>query len=111
MMGIGSILVQPQRIRRAASASQDAALMGDVARTMTRTLTAPDEALDILQIMEEAIEGTATRFQDRVSARLSSAYERLRDLVQPLIDFFQSPAFSSLWDGADAGIDRKFHRG
>lgn len=104
-MGIGSILVQPQRIRRAASASQDAALMGDVARTMTRTLTAPDGALDTLQIMEEAIEGTAARFQDRVSARLSSAYERLRDLVQPVIDFFQSPAFSSLDGNADAGME------
>jgi hypothetical protein len=89
-MGIGSVLIQPQRVRRATSASLEAVLIDDLARTVQRLLFDPDSASEILAVMQAAIADTASHFQDRVSGRLEAAYERLLRLLQPALGALQS---------------------
>jgi hypothetical protein len=88
-MSIGSVLLQPQRIRRAAPANSDAALIEDVLRTATRLLLDPEEAGHIFTLMGEAIQTTAHGFQKRVAGRLTGAHTRLQVLLKPVLDFFQ----------------------
>lgn len=103
-MSIGSVLLQPQRIRRAAPATNDAALMEDVLRTATRLLMDPEEADHIFRLMGEAIQTTGQGFQSRVAGRLTGAYTRLQALVEPVLDFFQGFAAGTPGGGPEEGM-------
>ncbi len=101
-MSIASVLIQPQRVRRNISVSKEAALVEDLARVALRLLSDPDEAQQILAILEETIDETADRFRVHVSARINTAYQRLQDLIQPVTDTLQSFDFDAIEGDPDA---------
>ncbi|MFY9943481.1 MAG: hypothetical protein WAK57_14995, partial [Desulfobacterales bacterium] len=103
-MSIGSVLLQPQRIRRAAPATGDAALIEDVLRTATRLLLDPEEAGHIFTLMGEAVQTTAQGFQNRVAGRLTGAHTRLQVLLKPVLDFFQGFDADAAGGGPEEGM-------
>lgn len=105
-MGIGSVLLQPQRIRRSTGLGADSALIDDLMRTVTRLMTDPEEAQNIARILAESIQETAGRFQDRVSGRLEKAYGRLENMLKPITGYFQGIDFSSMDDDPERAMQQ-----
>ncbi len=101
---IGSVLVQPQRIRRAAVADPDMALLVDVLSLVTRLAVDQAQGGRILEVMGQAMEAAALRLRDRSMSGMASAQQKLQAWLRPFTDFFDQSgqAFSAIGDAAEA---------
>src|SRR5262245_59965032 len=89
-MAIGTVLVRPQRFRRAAGVGDDPALFEDVATLAVRLAADPARAAPILALVRPALDAVSQRFQDKIAGAFAAAQQRLRLLLQGLVDFLRS---------------------
>lgn len=85
-MHIGSVLLQPQRIERAAAANAEQALLDDVLGLSARVMADKAQGGRIADVMGEAVEAMAARILEHLGDGLQSARQRFRNQFQPFID-------------------------
>jgi hypothetical protein len=86
---IGSVLIQPQRIRRATGENADAALLDDVLSLATRLMVSA-QGETLLSVIIDAFEATGRQIEQRCSGQLATILPRLQTWLQPTTDFTQS---------------------
>ena len=91
-MAIGSVLVRPQRFQRAISAQPSASLGDDLLNLGIRLLVDVSQGGSVLRLIGEGFEAAANRMVEQSSGGLTTAYERLSALVEPLIQDVQGLA-------------------
>jgi hypothetical protein len=101
---IGSVLVQPQRIRRATIADPDMVLLMDVLNLATRLVMDQAQGGHILEAIDQAMETTTLRLRDRSMSGMASAQQKLQAWLRPLADFFDQSdqTFSAIKDAKGA---------
>jgi hypothetical protein len=105
-MVIGSVLVQPQKMRRVAATDADAVLLHDFIDLTVRLLEDAQSGGQILALLVEVFEGASARMQQRVTGGFGTAEQRLRAWMQPLVDGFRGLGDSALRvDGTADGLD------
>lgn len=100
---LGSILVQPQKLRRPVP-DPDAALARDLLDFAARFSAGAEPGNDLLAAISGAAQATAERLRDCVLAGVPAAQPKLTAWAQPAIDFIQSFDPSSV-DGAAEAAD------
>lgn len=101
---IGSILVQPQRLQRAAVVDPDMALVADMLSLATRLAIDQAQGGHILETIGQAMEAAALRLRDRSIDGMTSVQQKLQAWLRPFTDFFDQSgqAFSAIGDAAEA---------
>lgn len=100
---LGSVLVQPQKLRRPVP-DADAALARDLLDFAARLSSGAGLGDDLLEAVAGAAQAAAERLRDRVLAGVPAAAPKLTAWAQPAVDFIQSFDPSSV-DGAAAAVD------
>ena len=95
-MTVASLLLQPQKVRRAAAVSSDEALVGDLIGLIGRLVADRSQDGGVVPAIGEAFEALAGRLQKQTGAGLERAMERLRGRLEGLL---------GLVDGLDLGAD------
>ncbi len=85
-MSLGYVLVQPQKLKRAAALDADAVLVSDVISLAARIAADADQGGQILQALTEGVQATATRLQERLAGGLENSGQRLKAWLKPAID-------------------------
>jgi hypothetical protein len=94
-MSVGSVLLQPQRVRRTATAHDGGPIYDDAIALAVRISFDAANGGRILELLEEACEGAAERLVARIEGGLDAAVQKLEQRLQGLI---------SGVDGLAAGI-------
>lgn len=89
-MTAGSVLVQPQRVSRAASAAADAAAMDDVVRLAVLLARDAAGSRQIVGAISDEAEAAGARLVARSAAGFDQAQERLLAWLRPLTDPFEA---------------------
>jgi hypothetical protein len=84
-MALGSVLLQPQRIQRAAGISADRALIDDLVSVALRLALDPAQGEAIVLAFETALQGMGDRLLANVSGDFQPVLDRLRDWLQPAL--------------------------
>jgi hypothetical protein len=101
-LSVGSVLVQPQRVRRAASIDAGFAVLDDLLLVTTRTFADAVAGGDIHASLRDAFVASVERVAAQAEAGFPAAVERLELLSGSLLDELeqQLEAFSSVGDSA-----------
>lgn len=102
-MSVGSVLVQPQRVRRAASIDAEFAVLDDLVLVVSRTIADAVAGGDIAAALREAFFASVQRIAAQAEAGFPAALERLELLGQAFVDGIeeQIEVFTSFGDAAD----------
>ena len=84
-MHIGSVLLQPQRIRRATATSREQALLEDFVTLFIRVSWDTSQGGIILELMGEAMEATARRVAQNMGDGLEKALQDFRSALDPFL--------------------------
>ncbi len=96
--GIGSVLLRPDRIRRAAVDDGLTGLAQDVVALVARLGADRAQGGVLLVTAEQALEGTASRLLATAGGGLDRARHRLQDALQPVLNAAQAVAALDLSD-------------
>jgi hypothetical protein len=104
-MSLGAVLLQPDKVRRAAAANTNVSLAEDVAALVARI--ALDQALNgvVLTEMGSAIEAMFTRLLDGMGEGKDRAQTRFAKLVKPLVDRVTAMAAEFGKEDAQGALD------
>ena len=84
-MTVANLLLQPQKVRRAAAVSSDEALVGDLIALITRLIADFSQEGGVVPAIGEAFEALAGRLQQQASDGLDRAMERLGAELEGLL--------------------------
>ncbi len=101
-MPAASIFIQPQKLRRAALLDGSAALVDDLLALAARLTADQAKGGEMFVVFGEAMEAVTGRMVARANLGMANARQRLKKLMQPLLDGFQGVG-SSVAE-ADDGI-------
>jgi len=104
MSTLGTIFVQPQKLRRAAATGPDDGLGQDFLTVASRLLAAARPGSPLLAALEEAFAAAVGRLQARLAAGLDAARPKLLALIGPLRDLVASLNPQDV-DGAATGLE------
>lgn len=101
-MSVGSVLVQPQRVRRAASIDSEFGVLDDLILVATRTFADAVTGGDVHASMRDAFVASVQRIAAQAEAGFPAALERLELLGQSFLDELEErlDAFASVGDSA-----------
>ena len=101
-MSVGAVLVQPQRVRRAASIDAEFAVLDDLVLVATRTFADAVAGGDIHATLRDAFLASVQRVAAQAEAGFPAALERLELLGQAFVDAIEEEieAFTSVGDAA-----------
>ena len=101
-MSVGAVLVQPQRVRRAASVDAEFAVLDDLVLVATRTFADAVTGGNIHASLRDAFLASVQRVAAQAEAGFPAALERLELLSQALLDELeqQIESFTSVGDAA-----------
>ena len=101
-MSVGAVLVQPQRVRRAASIDAEFAVLDDLVLVATRTFADAVAGGNIHASLRDAFVASVQRVAAQAEAGFPAALERLELLSQALLDELeqQLESFTSVADAA-----------
>ncbi len=101
-MSVGGVLVQPQRVRRAASIDAEFGVLDDVVLVATRTFADAVTGGDVHASMRDAFVASVQRIAAQAEAGFPAALERLELLGQSFLGELeeQLDAFASIGDSA-----------
>ena len=85
-MSVGAVLLQPQRVERAETATADDAALTDLVKLVVGVALDTARGGQVLQQLEVAGEAAATRLYERAESGLDSAQQRLASLLDGPLD-------------------------
>jgi hypothetical protein len=100
---VGSVLAQPQKVRRAAAQNADAALLHDLFDLSGRILVDLQQGGRMVEVLTEALLATGAAIINRVTTGSAQAQQRLKDWLTPAVQFGVS--FGASLPGADGSED------